>query len=385
MLGGRGGPRAPAGGPRVLLVPSFAAARRLRQRAGGRHDGRATQPRRREADGVGTFDSPVLRDAAARRAQAPVRRGAGGPDPRRARRAQRCARRSSTSRGRVVSGGEQGLLWMAFAPDYASSGRFYVDYTDRDGDSAGRRVPARLGARPRRRRQRAARSCAMDQPESNHNGGQLRSGRTACSTSASATAAGATTSTGRAATGRTSARCSARSCGSTRGRAAGGRTRSRATTRSSGGRRAAGDLRLRAAQPVALLVRPQDRRPRDRRRRPGRGRGDRLRAAAAARRGRELRLARVRGDAAQRLRRAGAAATCSRCSQYSHADGGCSITGGYVVRDPRAAALDGRYVYGDFCAGDLFAAKLRQDGARGHAGTVPLGRWKRLTRSVTPA
>jgi glucose/arabinose dehydrogenase len=38
--------------------------------------------------------------------------------------------------------------------------------------------------------------------------------------------------------------------------------------------------------------------------------------------------------------------------EYSH-DHGCSITGGYVVRDPTLSALDGRYVYADFCAGDL--------------------------------
>jgi glucose/arabinose dehydrogenase len=31
----------------------------------------------------------------------------------------------------------------------------------------------------------------------------------------------------------------------------------------------------------------------------------------------------------------------------------CSITGGHVVRDPRLASLYGRYLYGDFCAGDL--------------------------------
>src|SRR5436190_4125415 len=31
----------------------------------------------------------------------------------------------------VRSGGEQGLLSMAFAPDYAASGLFYVNYTDR--------------------------------------------------------------------------------------------------------------------------------------------------------------------------------------------------------------------------------------------------------------
>jgi glucose/arabinose dehydrogenase len=30
-------------------------------------------------------------------------------------------------------------------------------------------------------------------------------------------------------------------------------------------------------------------------------------------------------------------------------DRGCSITGGYVVRDPELRKLDGRYVYGDYC------------------------------------
>ena len=55
-------------------------------------------------------------------------------------------------------------------------------------------------------------------------------------------------------------------------------------------RREARDLQLRPAQPVAVLVRPLDRRSRDRRRRPGRGRGDRLRAQGQGAR-RELRLA----------------------------------------------------------------------------------------------
>lgn len=34
-------------------------------------------------------------------------------------------------------------------------------------------------------------------------------------------------------------------------------------------------------------------------------------------------------------------------------DDGCSVTGGYVVRDRSLPALFGRYVYGDYCAGDL--------------------------------
>jgi glucose/arabinose dehydrogenase len=38
---------------------------------------------------------------------------------------------------------------------------------------------------------------------------------------------------------------------------------------------------------------------------------------------------------------------------YNHDEGGCSVTGGYVVRDRSLPALFGRYVYGDFCLGDL--------------------------------
>jgi glucose/arabinose dehydrogenase len=39
---------------------------------------------------------------------------------------------------------------------------------------------------------------------------------------------------------------------------------------------------------------------------------------------------------------------------YPHSRAGsCSITGGYVVRDPRLPALRGQYVYADFCEGQL--------------------------------
>jgi Glucose / Sorbosone dehydrogenase len=39
-------------------------------------------------------------------------------------------------------------------------------------------------------------------------------------------------------------------------------------------------------------------------------------------------------------------------------DGFCSITGGYVVRDPGLPTLNGRYVYGDYCEGDLRSVGL---------------------------
>jgi glucose/arabinose dehydrogenase len=51
-------------------------------------------------------------------------------------------------------------------------------------------------------------------------------------------------------------------------------------------------------------------------------------------------------------------------------EGGCSITGGYVVRDPSLPSLVGRYVYGDFCAGELRSFAPSAGGARGDR---PLG------------
>ncbi|MCH9650070.1 MAG: PQQ-dependent sugar dehydrogenase [Deltaproteobacteria bacterium] len=41
---------------------------------------------------------------------------------------------------------------------------------------------------------------------------------------------------------------------------------------------------------------------------------------------------------------------------YDHSQGDCSITGGYVYRGIGIAGLNGRYVYGDWCTGNLWAA-----------------------------
>jgi len=40
---------------------------------------------------------------------------------------------------------------------------------------------------------------------------------------------------------------------------------------------------------------------------------------------------------------------------YAHSDGRCSITGGYVYRGAQGALPDGTYVYGDYCTGEIFA------------------------------
>ena len=75
-------------------------------------------------------------------------------------------------RSLVSSGRRAGLLSLAFAPDYARSGRFYVDYTDTQRRHADRRVPARRRADvadPGSARQ----VLFQPQPEPNHNGGLL--------------------------------------------------------------------------------------------------------------------------------------------------------------------------------------------------------------------
>jgi Glucose / Sorbosone dehydrogenase len=51
--------------------------------------------------------------------------------------------------------------------------------------------------------------------------------------------------------------------------------------------------------------------------------------------------------------------------QYGHGGGRCSITGGYVSRDRRVRSLFRRYVYGDFCTGELRSLVPRARGARG--------------------
>ncbi|MCK6554367.1 PQQ-dependent sugar dehydrogenase [Candidatus Binatia bacterium] len=75
----------------------------------------------------------------------------------------------------ISGGGEQGLLGLAFHPSYADNGRFFVNYTDTDGDTvvAEYRVSANPDIADAGSQEILLQ---IDQPFDNHNGGQVSFG-----------------------------------------------------------------------------------------------------------------------------------------------------------------------------------------------------------------
>jgi glucose/arabinose dehydrogenase len=78
-------------------------------------------------------------------------------------------------RGRLTSGGESGLLGLAFHPNFALNGFFYVQYTDLNGDSEIERYHATPSSDVADANS-ASHVLGFDQPFANHNGGMLQFG-----------------------------------------------------------------------------------------------------------------------------------------------------------------------------------------------------------------
>ena len=300
---------------------------------------------------AGGFTAAALRHRPSGRRPA-VRGGAGRAHPGAARPAS-ASGPSSTSPRSVSTGGERGLLGLAFHPAYPADPRFYVDYTDRQREHRGGRVPGVGRPRPGRPGFRAASCSPWTSPTANHNGGhgRLRARRLPLHRH------------GRR-RGRRRPRphrpgpglpARARSCASRWT----GDPYAVPPNPWAGDGGAARGVGQGPAQPLALLLR---RRPDlHRRRRPGRLGGDRHRPP------------RLRGGStsAGRSWRAPTATARPGCDptglqppvlEYGHDGGACSVTGGYVYRGAALPELAGSYFYGDYCSGRISSFRHDPEG-----------------------
>ena len=264
----------------------------------------------------------------------------------------------------IVAGGEQGLLGLAFAPDYARSRRFYVNFTNRSGDT--RVVEYRARRSNPNVADRGSRRVVLrqDQPESNHNGGHLAFGPDRLLYIGLGDGGGGDDQHGERGNGqdrgtllgkilridprrRGSRRYSIPRGNPFRGRpgargeifAYGLRNPWRFSFDRENGDLSIGDVGQNDVEEIDFLP-----------------------------------LARARGAnfgwrpyEGTRRNFAGedAPGHVPPVLEKSHDDGFCSITGGYVVRDPGLPSLSGRYLYGDFCDGRVRAARLSAGGAEG--------------------
>ncbi len=73
----------------------------------------------------------------------------------------------------TTAGNEQGLLGLAFAPDFAESGHFFVNYTDRQGTTTVARYIVSANDPNRADPQSAFTVLTVAQPAANHNAGML--------------------------------------------------------------------------------------------------------------------------------------------------------------------------------------------------------------------
>jgi glucose/arabinose dehydrogenase len=264
-------------------------------------------------------------------------------------------------RNLVTGGGEQGLLSLAFAPDYDESGLFYVYYTDRSGDQ--RVVEYKRASADRADAGPARLVLRMADSESNHNGGQLAFGPDGLLYIGTGDGGGAGDRHGRGG--------NAQDLGSLLGKIlrieptdAGGnayeipRTNpfvSRSGARGEiyayglrnpwrfsfdriSGALAIGDVGQGAWEEIDYVTR-------------GKGKG-----ANFGWRPFEGRARYAPGESAP--------GHVKPVIAQSHGDGNCSITGGVFVRD-RGVSLYDRYVFGDFCKGRIYKAKLRRGKASG--------------------
>jgi glucose/arabinose dehydrogenase len=261
-------------------------------------------------------------------------------------------------RSRISSGGERGLLGLAFHPRYQRNGKFYVNYTDRRGNT---QIVEFRRRTKNRSRTSGRRLLTVRQPFSNHNGGALAFGPDGFLYIATGDGGG----------GGDPLRAG-QNVRSLLGKLlridVNGRSRGRQFRIPKGN-----PFRTRPGRPeiYSYGLRNPWRFSFDR------ARGDLWIGDVGQNRREEISFrpkGRGRGanfgwNAFEGRSRFGGALRGSRhippVAEYGHGEG-CSVTGGYVYRGRKVPALRGRYVYGDFCTGKVWTMRAgpRPGGAR---------------------
>jgi glucose/arabinose dehydrogenase len=273
-------------------------------------------------------------------------------------------------RSSVLHDGEQGLLSVAFPPDYQQSGLFYVYYTERNGQD-NRIVEYHRASADQANPSSARLVLQMPNFEPNHNGGLMLFGPDGLMYVGTGDGGGGNDQHG--------ARGHAQDLGSPLGkllridpRAAGGQPYRIPSSNPFAGRAGArGEI-------YAYGLRNPWRFSFDRRT------GDLTIADVGQDAVEEvdfMRKGRAKGrnfgwrpwEGRRRNFNEPAPGAVFPVIQHTHASGFCSITGGYIVRDPSVPSLAGRYVYSDLCDGRIRSARLR-------AGRTTTGRPLNLPR-----
>ena len=244
-------------------------------------------------------------------------------------------------RGRITSGGEQGLLSLAFHPNYKRNHRFYVDYTDTHGNTRVMEFRSRNG---RGIASSARQLLFVRQPYVNHNGGELQFDWAGFLYV---------------------------------GMGDGGSEGDPQNRAQNPSERLGKLLRIKPLlkgahwQTVALGLRNPWRFSFDRTNGDlyiadvGQNNWEEIDYRAA---GHVSKLANYGWKAFEGRARfsntaLGSGELVSPVYAYSHADGNCSVTGGYVYRGQDVAAAAGRYFFGDYCSGFVWSLRIDNGGA----------------------
>ena len=239
-------------------------------------------------------------------------------------------------RDRITSGGEQGLLGLAFSPNYRRTHRFYVNYTDRQGNTRVVEFRSRNG---RGIKSSARQLLFMRQPYANHNGGELEFDRNGL------------LYVGMGYGG---------SAGDPGNRAQNPRQRLGKLLRINPLRRGA------RWQMVGLGLRNPWRFSFDRANGDlyigdvGQGNWEEIDYRPAGSIGTLANYGwrTFEGRARFSNTALGPGQLVSPVFVYSHADNNCSVTGGYVYRGRSVAAAVGRYFFGDYCSGIAWSLRI---------------------------